>query len=218
VTVGSVGLHWNIEGDERNWWDSPECNVVQWHLYGKETYEVHALAAEMTRKVRETWSHGKPVLVGEFAYGGEAKPAYDHTHVGLWSAIFSGAGVLAHSAPPFNIDSDELMTPRRARHFRTLRDFLAGLPELVPGEISASGGASAWVLVGRSPRKDVAAVWLLAPGLADGHWRAEWTDDVTGRALGRSFGVSAKGHLSLTPPTFIQHVAARLSRTERRAD
>jgi hypothetical protein len=228
VTVGSVGLHWNIEGDERSWWGSSECDVVQWHLYGKEVYEVHALAAEMTRKVRETWSYGKPVLVGEFAYGGEAKPAYDHTHVGLWSAVFSGAGVLAHSAPPFNIDSDELMTPRRASHFRTLRSFLRGLPELVPGEASASDGAGAWALVGRSPNEAIAAVWLLAPkasygqpvsglrvdvrGLPDGRWHASWVDDVTGRALGSSSAVSRNGRLELTAPTFTRHVAARLRR------
>jgi hypothetical protein len=201
---------------------------VQWHLYGKEVYEVHALAAEMTRKVRETWSYGKPVLVGEFGYGGEAKPAYDHTHVGLWSAVFSGAGVLAHSAPPFNIDSDELMTPQRASHFRTLRNFLRNLPELVPGEASASDGAAAWALVGGSSSDAVAAVWLLAPeasydqpvsglrvevrGLADGRWHASWTDDVTGRPLGRSSAMSRNSRLELTAPTFTRHIAARLSR------
>jgi hypothetical protein len=224
VTVGSVGLHWNIEGDERDWWSTSACDIVQWHLYGKEYYDVHALAAEMTRKVRETWHFGKPVLVGEFAYGGEAKPAYDHTHVGLWSAIFSGAGVLAHSAPPFNIDSDELMTSQRARHFRTLRAFLEGMPELSPGEVSVEGGASAWAL--ESHDRNVAAVWLLAPkasydvpmrglrvqlsGVANGRWRVEWVDDVTGHAVGSSNEIAADGRLNLTAPVFTRHVAARL--------
>lgn len=48
------------------------------------------------------------------AWGSEPKPLYDHAHVGIRSATFSGAGVLAHSAPPFNIDSDEPLTPTRA--------------------------------------------------------------------------------------------------------
>lgn len=227
VTVGSVGLHWNIEGDERDWWGSRECDMVQWHLYGKEYYEVHALAAEMTRKVRETWLYGKPVLVGEFAYGDEPKPAYDHTHVGLWSAIFSGAGVLAHSAPPFNIDSDELMTPARARHFRTLRNFLSGMPELSPSEVSADQGVSAWAL--KAGKRDAAAVWLLVPkasyggtpmrdvrvnlpGVENGRWRVEWIDDVTGRPLAASSAGAANGRLSLVAPPFATHVAARLRR------
>jgi len=226
VTVGSVGLHWNIEGDEREWWNSPECSVVQWHLYGKEVYEVHALANEITRKVRETWNHGKPVLLGEFAYGGEPKPAYDHTHVGLWAAVFSGAGALAHSAPPFNIDSDELMTPQRARHFRTLSDFLKGMPPMQPGDVSATG-ASAWALVGTG---NVAALWLLAPeagygapvhgvhvdvrGLADGRWRIEWLDDVSGQSRGGTTATSADGHLHLQVPPFVMHVAARLVRRD----
>jgi hypothetical protein len=223
VTVGSVGLHWNIEGDERDWWSSAECDVVQWHLYGKEFYEVHALAQEMTRKVRETWGHGKPVLVGEFAYGGEPKPGYDHTHVGLWSALFSGAGVLAHSAPPFNIDSDELMTPARAKHFRVLRDFFKGMPALEPGEVSTNG-ASAWALVGQRD----AALWLLAPetgygetvqgvrvdvqGLADGRWRIEWIDDVSGHSRGTTIAAAARGHLQAEAPPFERHIAARLTR------
>jgi hypothetical protein len=224
VTVGSVGLHWNIEGDEREWWSSPECDIVQWHLYGKEFYDVHALAAEMTRKVRESAGDGKPVLVGEFAYGGEPKPEYDHTHVGLWSATFSGAGVLAHSAPAFNIDSDELMTPERARHFRVLRDFMQGLPVLTPGDVAATAAVSAWAL-----RADkAAAVWLLAPregygksvtgarvtlrGLSPGNWRVRWVDDVTGVTVGESSATSKGGTLELAVPPFTRHVAARLER------
>ena len=40
------------------------------------------------------------------------------------AAAFAGAGVLAHSAPPFTIDSDAPMTPPRGRHFRALAGFL----------------------------------------------------------------------------------------------
>jgi hypothetical protein len=224
VTVGSVGLHWNIEGDERDWWSNDACHIVQWHLYGKEVYDVHALAAEMTRKVRETWSFGKPVLVGEFAYGGEAKPGYDHTHVGLWSAAFSGAGVLAHSAPAFNVDSDELMTPERARHFHVLRDTLASLPGAEPGEIEVTRGASGWVLLGER----AGAIWLLGPasgyglpfkgaqvrvqGAAEGLWRVEWLDDVSRTSLGEFQVRTIDGELEIPAPPFVRHAVAYLRR------
>jgi hypothetical protein len=195
-------------------------------------YEVHALAAEITRKVRETWSEGKPVILGEFAYGGEAKPAYDHTHVGLWSATFSGAGVLAHSAPPFNVDSDEFMTPERARHFRVLRDFLRGLPALAPGAAEATNGVSAWSLVetaaGTPPPQQRAALWLLGPkrhygeavksvrvsmrGLEDGAWKVQWIDDVTGDVRSETTTEARSGLLRLDVPPFSRHLAARLTR------
>jgi cellulase (glycosyl hydrolase family 5) len=224
VTLGSVGLHWNIEGDERAWWSSTPCDVVQWHLYGPQVYEVHSLADEMTRKVRESWSYGKPVLVGEFAYGGEAKPAYDHTHVGLWSASFAGAAVLAHSAPPFNVDSDELMTPERARHFIVLKDVLARLGNSAPVAAQANRGARAWALFGAK----AGAVWILAPkegygaefsnvhvGLtapAGGAWEVQWLDDVTGKAIGAAARIrtTGGGTLSLDVPPFTRHIAGSL--------
>jgi hypothetical protein len=225
VTVGSVGLHWNVEGDEREWWASDACDVVQWHLYGAEVYDVHALAAEMTRKVRETWHYGKPVLVGEFAYGGEPKPAYDHTHVGLWSAAFAGAGVLAHSAPPFNVDSDEFMTPARAAHYAVLGQVLDAVGRATPGGVTATGDVSAWRLDGHG----VSAIWLLAPrdrygtavsgirvtldGLAPGAWRAAWRDDVTGRTLRTERVTSAADRPTvLEAPPFREHVVVTLQR------
>lgn len=223
VTVGSVGLHWNVEGDEREWWASEACDVVQWHLYGREYYDVHALAAEMTRKVRETWHYGKPILVGEFAYGGEAKPGYDHTLVGLWSATFAGAAVLAHSAPPFNLDSDGYMTPERARHFRVLRDFLEPLPAMAPVDVRASPGVRAWALAGA----DAAAAWLLggkeAYGrrvegarislpLPPGEWRVQWVDDATGAVLQSTTALATDRPTELTAPPFERHVAVRLVR------
>jgi hypothetical protein len=222
VTLGSVGLHWNIEGDERAWWSNDACQIIQWHLYGKEVYEVHRLAAEMTRKVREVWSFGKPVLVGEFAYGGEAKPEYDHTHVGLWSAAFAGAGVLAHSAPAFNVDSDELMTPERARHFRVLKQILSAVPAHAPTETRATRNVSSWGLLG----DDRGALWLLAPevgygqpisgvrvtvqGVPTGTWQVQWLDDVTGASLSHSEARAADGTLEVPAPAFVRHTAARL--------
>lgn len=224
VTVGSVGLQWNIEGDERPWYASPEDDLVEWHLYGKEVYEVHALAAELTRKTRETWGYGKPVLVGEFAWGGEPKPAYDHTHVGLWVSVFSGAGVLAHSAPPFNVDSDEWMTPARAHHFLVLRRFFTGMPALDPIAARASGGARAWALAGNGS----AAVWVLAPEpgygeevtgaqvsltVSAGRWRLQWFDDVSGGEVGAATDLIVPGGaVELAVPPFRRHLAAKLIR------
>jgi hypothetical protein len=223
VTVGSVGLHWNIEGDEREWWRNSACDIVQWHLYGPEVYEVHALAAEITRKVRETWSYDKPVLLGEFAYGGEPKPDYDHTHVGLWSAAFSGGGVLAHSAPAFNIDSDELMTPERARHYRVLKKVLAPLVEPTPGTAHATSG-TAWTLL----TANAGALWLLAPknkygstiahtrivipAISDGSWQVEWLDDVSGARSAAADVETRSGKLELAVPPYSRHIVARLTR------
>jgi hypothetical protein len=222
VTVGSVGLHWNIEGDERAWWSTNACDIVQWHLYGPEVYDVHALAAEMTRKVTETWGFGKPVLVGEFAYGGEAKPDYDHTHVGLWSASFSGAGVLAHSAPAFNVDSDELMTPERALHFTVLRRVLASVPHPQPVQVQVTRGGNAWALL----TENAAAVWLLSaketydtkvegqrvtvPVRKAGEWRVEWLNDVSGELLAEGVHRTTQNQLELTAPPYHRHVVATL--------
>lgn len=229
VTVGSVGLHWNVEGDERAWWDARGCDVVQWHLYGPEVHDVHALAAEMTRKVVETWGHGKPVLVGEFAWGGEDKTTYDHTHVGIWSATFSGAGVLAHSAPPFTIDSDEPMTPERGAHFRVLRALVRPLESagaLDPAPVRASAGR-AWSL-GDDVRR---GVWVLGPeegygrpvtppltleleGLRPGAYHVRWFDDVSGDAIAAGGGdVRAGEPLRLEAPTFRRHAFALVTRS-----
>jgi hypothetical protein len=227
VTVGSVGLQHNIgEGDERPWYGSAENDVVQWHLYGQEYYPVHQLAAGMTRKIRETNGFGKPVLVGEFGYGGEDKRTYDHTHVGIWSALFSGAGALAHSAPPFQIDSDEPMTPERGAHFRVLSEFLRSFPtplDPVDGA-RASGGVTVWQL--RS--QEATALWLLAPAgryggpvstevtvedLPSGRYRLEWIDDLTGSRVAEVETV-VRGRWSAVTPRFSRHLAARLSRID----
>jgi hypothetical protein len=165
--------------------------------------------------------------VGEFAYGGEAKPGYDHTHVGLWSAVFSGAGVLAHSAPPFNIDSDEWMTPERAKHFRVLHDFFQPLPALTPIGASASSGALAWALSSEQMR--IVAVWVLAPpagygksvddarltlACESGRWRVQWSDDTTGTSLGDAIAQCRGGQMELTAPRFNRHVVALLRKQQ----
>ncbi len=228
VTVGSVGLHWNIEGDEHAWWGDAACDLVQWHLYGPEIYDTHALAAEMTRKVRETQRHGKPILVGEFGWGGEDRALWDHTHVGLWSAYFSGAAALSHAAPVFNVDSDAPLTPERARRFTVLGRFVAALEphgNFTPVEVVAEGpeGVTAWALAGGDAR----AVWLLGPkagygegvagatvtwaGMTPGTYRLRWYDDAEGTwADGGAIEVGADGVARAAAPEFVRHIAGLL--------
>jgi len=229
VTAGSVGLQWNIgSGDERPWYGSALNDLVEWHLYGKETYDVHALSTTMVHKVEETWRFDKPILVGEFAYGGEDKPLYDHTHVGIWSATFAGAGVLMHTAPPFNLDSDEPMTPERARHVAGLARFLARLSPVPhrPAQLPASpAGTRALAL--RSD--DEVALWLMAPAhgygaplddarvivgdLAPGSWHERFIDELDGSVTeDRLMTVTASRTLALAVPRFARHVAALITR------
>jgi hypothetical protein len=228
ITAGPVGLHWNVEEDEHRWWASAGCDVVQWHRYGPDVYDVHALAAALVATTRDTARHGKPVLVGEFAWGGEPAPDHDHTHVGIWAATFAGAGVLAHSAPPFTIDSDHPMTPARARHFRTLAAFLRRAEAKEPLRPAADPapsvpGMRALALAGASTR----ALWLHAPkagygapiagatvrvaGLAAGRWRVTWVDDVVGLEIARE-ELEVAGDAVLRAPRFARHVAALLER------
>lgn len=228
VTAGPVGLHWNVERDERAWWGSAGCDVVQWHRYGPDVYDVHDLARALVKTARDTARYGKPVLVGEFGYGAEPKPRYDHTHVGLWAATFAGVGVLAHSAPPFTVDSDEPMTPERALHFRTLSGFLARAearealrpaPEprtSVPGlRALALGGESTVALWMHAPRRGYgdavrdAAVTVV--GLVPGRWRVTWIDDVSGAELAREER-EVRTRAVLPVPPFTRHVAALLER------
>ncbi|HVZ87158.1 MAG TPA: cellulase family glycosylhydrolase [Polyangia bacterium] len=227
ITVGSIGLSSNVAGDERPLYAAPEIDLVQWHLYG--VHDPRANAEEMLRRVRETWGAAKPIFCGEFAYGGEDPALYDHTHDGIWAAVFSGAGALAHSAPPFHLDSDEPMTPARGRHFRVLADFLRALgPDagLEPDPTAAAAPDSARVLA--LGHGDARAVWLLGPaigygqpvagatvtlsGVPAGRYTIAWRDDVTGRPIAAETAVSVDDRLVLHAPTFTRHVAARVQR------
>ena len=231
VTAGPVGLHWNVERDERAWWASGACEVVQWHRYGPDVYDVHALAAALVATIRDTARYGKPVLLGEFGWGGDPAPLHDHTHVGIWAATFAGAGVLAHSAPPFTIDSDAPMTPARGRHFRALAGFLRraeakGPLAPAPDPPVSLAGARALALSGER----AVAVWLHAPaagygtsvvgarialrGLARGRWRVTWVDDSSGLDEARA-ELDAHGEdVLLEAPPFARHVAALVERVD----
>jgi hypothetical protein len=232
VTLGSVGLHWKVERDEREWWKSPQCDLVQWHRTGKDVHDVHALATALVTTIRDTARYRKPVLIGEFGWGGDPAPLYDHTHVGIWSATFAGAGVLAHSAPP-SIDSDAPMTPARARSFRALSAFLRradprGTLEPAPDPQVSRRGALGLALASELS----AAVWVLGPaegygkpvsgltvsvaGIAPGKWRATWVDDRTGKDLAaEELQVKKGARAGLTAPTFTRHVALLLERVGR---
>jgi hypothetical protein len=234
VTLGSVGLHWNVERDERTWWESDACEIVQWHRYGPDVHDVHALARALVETIRDTARYHKPVLVGDFGWGGDPAPLYDHTHVGIWAAALAGAGVLAHSAPPFNVGSDAPMTPARAAHFATLSAFLrraevGGVLAPAPDPDVSVTGARALALVGELS----AAVWVLGPprgygsrvtdltvsltGLAAGRWRVTWVDDDTGRDLASAEAVVQDGRarVTLAAPPFARHVALLLDRLAR---
>lgn len=227
VTTGPVGLHYNLGGDERSWFDSPYDDLVQWHLYGAATYEPRAHALEMTRKVDETRGSGKPVFCGEFAYGGEDPVTFDHTHTGIWALAFSGAGAVAHSAPPFNVDSDEPMTPERGRHFGVLAGFLEGLDwdrGLTPRHDAGvpPGALHVWEL----GAPDYRALWLLGPargygapvvgarvtvrGLPAGRYAVEWWDDVSGLLVAAWRLDHGGGDAQLTVPRFVRHLAGKV--------
>ncbi len=227
VTAGPVGLHWNIDGDERAWYASKANDLVQWHLYGKEFYDPRALAIEMARKVDETWGFDKPVFCGEFAYGGEDKATYDHTHNGIWSLLFSGAGALAHSAPVFEIDSDEPMTPERGSHFRVLAGVLDSFDRkgvLLPARDVEATRGRAWSL--QIAATGERAIWLLGPkeGYGEtiegarvsfparrGLFHARIFDDVTGRTLAERT-IRATNAVAIDLPPFRRHLAVRVSR------
>lgn len=232
VTTGSVGVQANIgAGDERPWYASRRNDLVQWHLYGKEFYPPHALAVEMSRKVDETWGFGKPIFCGEFGYGGEDQATNDHTHDGIWSLVFSGAGALAHTAPLFQVDSDEPMTPSRGIHFKVLSDFLRTF-ELAPLSPAhdvrvTRGKARAWSLV--TPDALARGFWVLGdkttygrgvsgvevtvPAPPVGRYVMSWLDDTTGAVVAKSVMTSrGSGELRVAVPTFVRHIAGRMSR------
>jgi Domain of unknown function (DUF5060)/Cellulase (glycosyl hydrolase family 5) len=234
VTAGPVGLHWNVEVDERAWYASPANDLVQWHLHGKEVYDPHALADAMTRKALEGRSLDKPVFCGSFGYGGEEKPAYDHTHVGIWSLAMSGAGALANSAPPFDVDTDEPMAPERARHFKVLATFLHSLDPrqaYSPDDgvrVTAPVGARVWSL--RTEDRSDRAIWILAPadGYRDrlagatlaitapraGRYRVTWMNDTTGAPMSHDHDRATATDddlLLLHVPPFTRHIAGHVT-------
>lgn len=231
VTTGSVGLQSNIgESDERPWYASGDNDIVQWHLYGKEFDAPHALAVEMSRKVGEAYGFKKPVLCGAFAYGGEDRRTYDHTHNGIWSLLLSGAGALANTAPVSQLGSDEPMTRERGVHFQVLSGFLQGFGKTPLSRRQdvrvLQGNARAWSLA--SDDGSSRALWLLggengyggavagvqiAVPSPPGHYELSWIDDTNGSVIGSATPLpNGAGEVVVTAPPFTRHVAGRLLR------
>jgi hypothetical protein len=228
VTAGPVGLHWNVEEDERPWYASASNDLVQWHLFGDEVRDAQALAAATTQKLRETDDLDKPVFCGAFGDGLEDRSTFDHTHVGIWSLAMSGAGALASTPPPLP------MAAARARHFAVLSTFLRSLdprraysPRSDVRLVSPLDGTRIWSL-STDDRMD-RVLWLLAPseGYATAtsrtlainaprgaRFRVSWIDDTTGRHVPHEpehLAATDDDTLIVSVPPFARHIAARIT-------
>ena len=228
VTLGSVGPQWNIKGyNEEDWYKDSSNDTIQWHLYGSQS--VDEVAYKMRNFIRGRWYYNKPIYCGEFAWGEEPKPAYDHTHNGIWAAIMSGGGALAHSAPEYNPQTDELMTPVRAAHFKALAEFLQDVPwdknlqYKAAGIVSNSPAVKIWALGGN----DYIMGWLLdgdkkkygqkltglsltVADLAEGDYAVEWWDTRRG-VLVSSETVNCRNNiLKANIPPFEKDIACKI--------
>jgi hypothetical protein len=209
--------------------DSPKNDVAQIELDGTRDGDVHALAEAVTTEVERARRFAKPILLLDVAPVVETKEALDVAHVGMWSAIFSGAGALATSAPSFALDTEAPVMLARAKQAQILsslvRDFeRRGHMDPNPA-VRAAGppGARAWSLGDRRRR----LVWVLAPkagygryitearvaisDLASGTYMVTWLDDVSGKVLGRGAANPIGGQVVLEVPPFSRHAVARLS-------
>lgn len=216
--------------DERIWYASSDDDVVQWRLHGKGPHVARAVALEMRRKVDETYGFDKPVLCGDLAHGVEDWRTYDHTHNGIWAALLSGAGALAHSAQESRIDADQPMTPERGVHFQVLSGFLQRFGKkplsrrhdvrVVRGAVDAWSLATdddtsraLWVLGGaKGYGAGVSGVELAIPSPA-GRYAVTWIDDTSGAEIARiAVETDPAGEVILSVPPFLRHVAASLVR------
>jgi len=230
VTLGSVGPQWNINGNEDDWYDSEANDAIQWHLYGVHNYK--RIAYEMRNFIRKYWDKNKPIFCGEFSWGGEDKATYDHTHNGIWSALLSGGGVLAHSAPLFTPESDELMTPERAKHFKSLSDFLNGVDwgrnlEFRTQEILAKPSfLGVWCL----KNEDYVLLWLLDGSSKYGQsiegaditlsrmpgksYVVEWWDTREGNIVDRQVIKAENNLFTVKAPPFSKDIAGKIYQVE----
>ena len=138
--------------------------------------------------------------------------------------------MLAHSAPPFNIDSDEWMTPKRGKHFRVLSDFLKSLGPKArldpdPQATAATDDITVWGLRSGDQR----ALWVLGEKtdygkpvqgakvklgeVLHGRYEITWYDDVKGTSHEQRLITSESSELVLEIPTFTRHVAGILTRS-----
>ncbi|MBN1899379.1 MAG: cellulase family glycosylhydrolase [Spirochaetes bacterium] len=226
ITLGSVGPQWNIKGHEEKWYKNQVNDMIQWHpYYGTQSYQ--KIAYKMRDFIREYWDKNKPVFCGEFAWGKEDKKTYDHTHNGIWSALLSGGGVLAHSAPPFTPETDEFMTPERAKHFKSLHSFLKNIAwdknlKFKPHEISTPSFIKTWCL----KNENYAVFWLLDGSkkygqlikntdltikkMADKSYIIEWWDTRKGSIVHKQKVKAKQGSINIKIPAFYKDIAGKV--------
>jgi aryl-phospho-beta-D-glucosidase BglC (GH1 family) len=228
VTLGSVGPQWNIRGyNEDDWYKNALNDTIQWHQYNNQS--VDDVAYKMRNFIRKYWGYNKPLYCGEFAWGEEPKPAYDHTHNGIWAAIMSGGGVLAHSAPAYNTETDELMFPARAAHFKALALFLKDVPWEKNLEYKAAGivADSPQIKVWGLSNNDYTLVWLLdgdkkkygqkvnsltltVADLAEGEYIVEWWDTRQGAVIDKEKVSCRNNMLKAAIPSFEKDIACKI--------
>ncbi len=228
VTLGSVGTQWNIgEENEEEWYNNNTNDTIQWHLYG--IHSPQEISYKMRDFIREYWGCNKPIYCGEFAWGQEPKPAYEHTHNGIWAGLMSGGGVLVHSAPEFTEETDELMTPERASHFIALSGFLkdvqwnknlqyktedisSNLDSLKLWTLKSNDYALIWLLDGDKKKygQRLDEVTLTLSGMLDGDYIIQWWDTRQGIVIETQKVKCINNCLKLNVPSFRKDIACKI--------
>jgi Domain of unknown function (DUF5060) len=149
-------------------WELPELDIIQKHEYSDQTGSpVRDLAERAASDFQRLAASAppKPILLGEFGYGGEDRGGFlertgIHLHNGLWSTTFVGyAGTGMYWFWDVYVAPNSLW-----HHFRGLDRFLSGVDlasyqPFSPLEISGPGGGPADA-VGLGLRGDDLLVWL----------------------------------------------------------
>jgi len=149
-------------------WELPELDIIQKHEYSDQTGSAigdlaERAAADFQRLAAS--APPKPILLGEFGYGGEDRGGFVertgiHLHNGLWSTTFVG-----YAGSGMYWFWDIYVAPNRLwHHFRGLDRFLSGVDlahyqPFSPLEISGPGGGPAEA-VGLGLRGDDILVWM----------------------------------------------------------
>jgi Domain of unknown function (DUF5060) len=149
-------------------WALPEIDIIQKHEYSDQTNSADRDLAERAAPDLQRLAASappKPILLGEFGYGGEDRPGYIektgiHLHNGLWSTTFAGyAGSGMYWFWDIYIEANRLWY-----HFRGLDRFLAdedlsGYEPFSPLHITGPDGAGRKA-VGLGLRGEELLVWL----------------------------------------------------------
>jgi len=149
-------------------WDLPELDIIQKHEYSDQTGSpdrdlAERAAADFQRLASS--APPKPILLGEFGYGGEDRAGYVektgiHLHNGLWSTTFVG-----YAGSGLYWFWDIYVEPNRLwYHFRGLERFLeevdlSGYEPFSPVRITGPNGAEGDA-VGLGLSGEDVLVWL----------------------------------------------------------